>query len=352
VLLGPAVADGSLGTAGPFRSVGGGRCDAGLVAQFKGECDPPPVDANLPADQRSQAEVERAFKLISLARMAEARKSVDAAIGADPRNVAAYKLRARLAIPDSFVSAEADVNAGLLLAPADSDLLATRALLLRNEQDADDKSTERALRFANDAIKANPENADAFWIRAQILRDLGQIGAAETDLSQALALDPSNMRARVLRAQIRMAVGRVKDAAEDASTVLDQNPADISARQLRAVARMALAELPGAIDDLNAILGEPGQVANVAPSGAMFGDFYLQRAILLVAAGRVDDAMRDLDSLAAIGGPSAVLRLQVCLRGHGFPDVPIDGKRSEIFDDAIKACFIDSACGHGLTSRS
>lgn len=87
-------------------------------------------------------------------------------------------------------------------------------------------------------------------------------------------------------------------------------------------------------------------------SAAMFGDLYLQRAILLVEIGRTDDAMRDLDSIGAIGGPRAVLRLQVYLRGHGFSDVPIDGKRSQILDDAIKACFVNKACGRGLTQRS
>ncbi len=133
--IGPAVANETLGTAGPFRIVGGGKCDLGLVAQLQGQCDPPPVDPRLSAEQRSQAEVERALKLISLIRMDQAKKSLDAAIAANPRNAEAYKLRARMAIPGSPASAEADVNAGLLLAPSDSDLLATRAFLSLGRKD-------------------------------------------------------------------------------------------------------------------------------------------------------------------------------------------------------------------------
>lgn len=345
--IGPAVANESLGTAGPFRMVGGGKCDVGLVAQLQGQCDPPPIDPRLSAERRSQAEVERALELISLIRMDQAKKSLDAAIAADPRNAKAYKLRARMAIPGSPASAEADVNAGLLLAPSDSDLLATRAFLSLGRKDMYD-----AIHAANDAVAAKPDSADALWIRARVLNETDKPADAEADLGRALTVAPDHGPARFLRAQIRMAMDQVEEAAADASVLLDQNPADISARQLRAVARTRLGDLIGAIEDLSAILGEPGKPVNINPAIARMGELYLQRAILLVAAGRKDDGMEDLDTITKMGGPPALLRMQVYLRSHGFPDVPIDGKRSQLFDDAIKACFIDKACGRGLTKRN
>jgi tetratricopeptide (TPR) repeat protein len=341
----PATAN-SLGTAGPFRVVGTTTCPAGFLAQLQGKCDPPPVDSTLAARPRSAAEVQRALKLIALARMDQAKSALDAAITADPNNVAAYKLRARLAIPASLGSAEADVNAGLLLAPNDSDLLATRALLRRRHRDK-----TGAMRDANAAVVANPDNADAYWIRAQILRDLGELTAAETDLTKAVTVEPGDTQAVMLRAQIRLALNRSQDAIDDASTVLQRNPADLFARQVRAVARGRLGDRAGAIDDLTAILGKPGQPTNVPPSQPSFGDLYLQRAILFAAIGRPDDAMRDLGSIVAIGGQRAVLRMQVYLRAHGFADLPIDGKRSAAFDDAMKACFVANVCWQGLTQR-
>ena len=45
--LRPAAADGSLGTAGPFRAIGGATCAGGYIAQMQGKCDPPPVDQSL-----------------------------------------------------------------------------------------------------------------------------------------------------------------------------------------------------------------------------------------------------------------------------------------------------------------
>jgi hypothetical protein len=117
---------------------------------------------------------------------------------------------------------------------------------------------------------------------------------------------------------------------------------------VRAVARGRLGDFAGAIDDLSAMLGQPGQPTNVTPAQPAFGDLYLQRAILFAAIGRPDDAMRDLDSIVAVGGQRAILRMQVYLRAHGFAGLPIDGKRSNAFDDAMRACFVENVCWQGL----
>lgn len=344
-MIGGAAAADSLGTAGPLRFVGGGACPAGLLAQIQGKCDPPPVDPALGPHGRAAAEVQRAIKLIALIRMDQAKAALDAAIAADPNNVAAFTLRARLAIPASLASAETDADAGLLLAPHDSDLLATRAYL-RASDDA-----PGAMRDADAAIAANPNNADAYWIRARLLRSAGQLAAAEADLTKALTVEPNDTQARDARAQLRLALNRPTDAAADAGALLQQNPADLFALQVRAVARAKLGDLNGAVDDLTAILGKPGQPTNVTPTNPSFGDLYLQRAILFAKLDRPDDAIRDLNSIAAIGGQRAVLRMQVYLRAHGFADLPIDGKRSAALDGAMKACFVDNVCWAGLTQR-
>jgi hypothetical protein len=61
-------------------------------------------------------------------RVPQARESLDAAVKADARNILALKLRARIEIFGNGVGARADINAGLLLDPTDSDLLAMRAM--------------------------------------------------------------------------------------------------------------------------------------------------------------------------------------------------------------------------------
>jgi len=344
-----ALAADPLGTAGPFRSVGWGRCETGVQAQFTGACDPPPVEESLPAAKRSQAHYERAIRLLSLVRMEQARRAVDAAIASDPNNVLALKLRARMNIPGDGGAALADINAALILAPTDSDLLATRATLVCGRCDKN-----APLRDANEAVRQNDRNADALWIRARILAELGQLPAADEDLSRALEIEPDYARARLLRAQFRMRLGRLKEAAEDADRIIDGgggNGGGASALQVRALARAGLGDWSGAVADLTAILGAPGAPTTASPRMAYFNELYIQRAIALVRLGREPEAMLDFEAVIGLGGRPSILRMQVYLRGNGFPDVPLDGQRSQVLDDAVKACFVNDACGRGIAQR-
>jgi tetratricopeptide (TPR) repeat protein len=338
----PAVAAAGdlIGTTGPLRSAGYVPCDG---AWAQGACDPPPVDANLTAAEQSQAHVGRALKLIALARMPQARENLDAAVKADPRNISALKLRARV---DGNQDAEADVNAGLLLDPNDSDLLAMRAWLLNARGEA-----HEALRSAEKAIRNNPRSADALWIRASVLFSARELERAETDLDKALALEPDYIRARSLQAIVRMRLNRTQAVIEDASRILEQHPADNLALQLRSVAQAALGNFEGVVSDLTKVLGEPGQRINATSAWTEFSRLYIQRAVALVRLGRHRQAMQDIETVATLGGQQAILRMQVYLRSNGFPDVPIDGKRSGLFDDAMKACFVDQACGRGIAER-
>jgi len=339
----PSRAPDRLGTAGPLRSFGWAECRASSAQQAQDACDPPPVDASLPAAQRSRAHMERAVTLVSLPRMEQARQAANEAVTADPKNAAALLLRARLALPDNLTAAAADVNAGLLLAPADPNLLATRAYLLAGSQ------PEEALRDANAAVSLDGRNADALWIRSCILADLGQLEAADGDLSRAVLADPDALEARQWRAVIRLRMTRFREAIEDATAVLARRSSHPMALQVRAVAEMALGENEAAIGDLTRILGEPGQRTSAQPSMPMFRPLFLQRAVLLARSGRRQDAVHDLEATLSLGGQQALIAMQLHLRKNGFPDVPLDGKRSQALDDAALTCFVDQACGRGLT---
>lgn len=347
-MLDPARASASdpLGSAGEFRLVGWVHCQAGPAARFPGACDPAPVDSTRPAAEQSQAHVARARELLALGRFPQAREAVDAAIKLDPRNVSAFKLRARFEIPGDTRVAEANVNAGLALDPSDSDLLAMRATMLHNRGDQ-----RGALREAAQAIKNNPFNADALWIRAHILLANDKLQEAEIDLTKALDLEPDYFRARHLRGAVRLQLGRYASTIEDADRLLTENPGEFSALELRAMARAALGDLKGVVSDLTDVLGEPGQPTNADPSFAMFNSLYIQRAMALVRLGRHAEAMQDIATVTNLGGQQTMLRMQVYLRNNGFPDVPLNGKRSELFDDAMKACFVNQACGRGIAER-
>ena len=44
----------------------------------------------------------------------------------------------------------------------------------------------------------------------------------------------------------------------------------------------------------------------------------------------------------------AILGVQLYLRRNGFPDVRIDGEHNTDFDDVLRSCMLDRACGHGI----
>jgi tetratricopeptide (TPR) repeat protein len=339
----PCLAADRIGTAGPIRSFGGTTCSAGIAATMRGECDPPPADSALAPEQRSQARVQRARELLSIPRLDAAVRELDTAIAEDPRNSVALLLRGRLKIPARLDEAIADMDRVLQLDPDNSNAHATKAFVLQGQDD------EWALAEASKALGSDPRNADAFWIRASVLRRVGKLAEAEQDLNAAIALEPDVSRALLRRAEIRAQMGKTDEAVRDASAVLALRH-DPIALQLRAVMRGRSGDYAGAVEDLNAILGPPGEQRNV-PILPHMADLYVQRALALTRTGQVADARRDLDTIGKLGGPRAVLQMQIYLRNHGFPDLALDGKRSDQFDDAMTACFVNDACGRGIAIR-
>jgi tetratricopeptide (TPR) repeat protein len=338
----PCFAADPLGTAGPIRSAGENTCNGDVAAAARSECDPPPVASTLSPERRSQARIERARRLVALLRTEQAIQELDAAVTEDPANSAARLLRGRLRIPDRLDEAIRDVDATLRIDPDHSDALATRAFLLMGR---DDKGS---LQDATKARVRDPRNADALWIRSLILTRMGRLDEAEQELNSAAAIEPGNPRTLMSRAEIRMLMGKDTEAKDDATAVLAIRP-DIGALQVRAVVQARSGDYAAAVDDLNAILGPPGDRPVNGPLGRDFVDLHIQRAVALTRIGKPSEAKHDLATIVTFGGARAVLQLQLYLRGHGFPDVTLDGRRSDQLDDALQACFINDACGRGMT---
>jgi tetratricopeptide (TPR) repeat protein len=279
--------------------------------------------------------------LISVLRVEQAILELDAAIADDPSNSSALLLRGRLKIPGQLDEAIRDVERTLRIDPEDSNALATRAFILRSQDD------QGGLRDATKALALRPQNVDALWIRAMILARIGSLNEAEADLSTAVALEPDNPRTLLFRAQIRMRIGKASEARNDATAVLALRR-DTDALQIRAIVQAMFGDYASALDDLNAILGKPEDQPPIIPAGRDFLDLYVQRALALARTGKPAEAKRDLDAIVRFGGVRAVLQMQLYLRGHGFPDVRLDGARSDQLDDALQACFINDACGRGI----
>lgn len=345
LLVTPCFASDPLGTAGPIRSFGSGSCNVSYAARMRGECDPPAIASTLPPGRRSQERVERARLLISVLRVDQAVNELDTAIAEDPLNGSALVLRARLKMPGRLDEAERDVNRALQIDPANSNALATRAFIVPGEKNS------LGLRDATRALDIDPKNADALWIRSTIFVRMGRLDAAERDLDSALELEPDEPRTLLSRAEIRMRVGKTEDAGRDATAVLALRRFDKGALQIRAVVHARSGDYAGALDDLNVVLGKPADRSGVAPIRPDLVNLYVQRALALARTGKPVEAKQDLDAIVTVGGVRAILQMQLYLRSHGFPDVNLDGKRSDQLDEALQACFINDACGRGITIR-
>lgn len=336
-----------LGTAGPFRLIRGVSCEASLNELLNGACDPPSVDAKLTPQQQAAAHLDRAVVLLGLGRFEAAGAAVSQAVAISPQSQAPLLLRARLALSLGRTSdALRDLNATLALGSRNPDALASSAYLhLRQGR------LRPALQEATEAVRIAPNNVDALWIRALILIASDEVKPALVELDEALRLEPSEPRSRLLRAEILLRDGQPLAAIEDAKTLLIQRPGDPSALLLRATARASLGLQEGALDDLNELLGTPGRPNPTAQNLRNAGWLYIVRSALLSRLGRGNEALRGLKD-AAVDERRMVLTLQLHLREQGFTDVPLDGKASEVFDEALVACFLNAACGRGLSFRA
>jgi tetratricopeptide (TPR) repeat protein len=341
----PALAADPFGTAGSFRQSGWAQCDA-MHEWMNGACDPAPVDATLEPKARALAHVERGKQLVAIARMEPAQQAAKAAVEADPNSIAALTFLGRLELSLFHRDlAEQALNAGLLIDPRDPALLATRAELLLS------KGEKRlALEDISRALEIKPNVFDALWIKARIYRALDQLDRAEEDLGRALEIEPADRHARVMRSQVRLHMGKFEGAIEDTSQVLKEH-SDPSAIEVRAIANTALGRHAKALDDLTELLGPPGE-PTLAPTTRHYHGLLVQRAILLARLGRKDEIAKDIETLVSMGGQRGLLRMQVHLRKSGFRDVPLDGKRTPLFDDALIACLVNQACANGLSQRT
>lgn len=104
--------------------------------------------------------------------------------------------------------------------------------------------------------------------------------------------------------------------------------------------------------DYSAILGAPGNKPFYAIAGDLLGRYLMQRATIFMRMKQFDAAATDMTKAVEAGGTASVLRPQVYLRQHGFPDIAIDGRPSDALVDAIRACFRLNGCSQGLVRHS
>jgi len=154
----------------------------------------------------------------------------------------------------------------------------------------------RALFYLDEAIRLEPENAEAYTLRGLAHAARGESEAAKSDFDDAIRLNPEDVRAYLERARVLTCLKDYRAAAADYSKCIDINPLEPSYFTARAEAYEALQDRKKAeADYTNAIRLEPSPKA--------YNDravHYLFRAMYLEALADCDKALQ-LDPKLARG---------------------------------------------------
>lgn len=108
----------------------------------------------------------------------------------------------------------------------------------------------RAIEDYDEAIRLNPDNANAFTGRGIAQKNNGQLDRAMEDYNQAIKLDPNHANAFNGRGNIHYLKREYGRAIEDYDQAIKLNPNHANAHYARGLARELKGDLPGAVSDL------------------------------------------------------------------------------------------------------
>lgn len=163
------------------------------------------------------------------------------------------------------------------------------------------KSFDKALADIDQSLKLEPDHASLHEVRGMILLGQEKFNEALGSFDRASELEPLSAKPYERRGELFRKQGDEKKALEQLSKALDLSPNNFATRIIRASVYYELKEPEKALADIEeAIKLQP---AFVHP--------HLMKAELLAADGRVDDAIRHLESLmpAAADNEEILLRL-------------------------------------------
>lgn len=241
-----------------------------------------------------------------------------------PSSAAGWRARGlELVRAEDRVRAVEAFSRALELDPADFEARRARAEALLNL-----KEPQRALDDLDACLALRATDAEVYYQRALVVRQLGRGWPEELDLDRVVKTPLGSY----FRARVRCEKGRVDEALADFEVALAQLPEDWRVHFGRGLARKACGDVEGAISDLEA-----------AAARSEVPELHVTLANFLLDVSRSDEALRlaegvlerDPDSEIAL-----VVRAKIKLALEDLPGARRDLERAlELKSDSLEALF-------------
>lgn len=330
--------------AGPVR-IARSECFLAKVNKTGKLCPEPAVVAGDAASY-----LARARYFMEMEEHGKALADVDAVLVIDGDDAYAHHLAGRLAYTlQDIERADREMVAARRLRPGDPRIDTSYAMVLTGR-----RANAEALRVLSGVIARHPEYLFARWQRARLYSYLGECCgsgnflAALPDFDVLIRQTAANTPLLAGRAHVLLALGRAKAAASDLTAALQLAPHRSPLIRNRATAYARAGMYEDAVKDLDALLATQDGTPIYPMLDNQRAQALMDRADAFVELHRYNEAAKDAVAAVTVGGKAAVLRAQVKLRRHGFPDVPLDGQVSDRMRQALSACFGLKSCYHEL----
>ena len=140
--------------------------------------------------------------------------------------------------------------------------IAAGAFFARGSLNSSLERHEAGISDANEAIRLNPNFAQAYLLRGISNGNLGRHEAGISDLNEAIRLNPNFAQAYLLRGLMKINAGRREAAISDLNEVIRLNPNDAQAYYLRGTAKGNLSKIEEAKADYQTALKIAEQQGN------------------------------------------------------------------------------------------
>jgi tetratricopeptide (TPR) repeat protein len=229
--------------------------------------------------------LEQAEAALKENRPDDALEALESALKDDPDNGAAHFWRGRLrAAKGEFDKALADFNATIRLAPT-GDAYAHRAFVFQKLSQPDE-----ALADLNQALRREPNNYLALFMRGLLLGERGNTKAAIGDLDAALEIQPENREALQARGQMHVLRRELDDALADFDKSIQLNPRDPAGHTGRGGVNYLKGDFKEAVEDYT-------QAVELLPKDARP---LAQRGYAYAGAQEIDKALADFEAALKI----------------------------------------------------